>query len=38
MLEIGQKAPDFTLPGVDDATHSLAALLADHKAVAVIFS
>ena len=38
MLEIGQKAPDFTLPGVDDAELSLAALLAKHKAVAVIFS
>jgi peroxiredoxin len=38
MLEIGQKAPDFTLPGVDDANYSLAALLASHKAVAVIFS
>ncbi|MCL4238465.1 MAG: thioredoxin family protein [Anaerolineae bacterium] len=38
MLEIGQKAPDFTLPGVDGATHSLATLLAGHKAVAVIFS
>ncbi|MCZ7540834.1 MAG: thioredoxin family protein [Anaerolineae bacterium] len=38
MLEIGQKAPDFALPGVDDANHSLAALLADHKVVAVIFS
>lgn len=38
MLEIGQKAPDFTLPGVDDAEHSLAALLASHKAVAVVFS
>ncbi len=38
MPKIGQKAPDFTLPGVDGTDHSLAALLASHKAVAVIFS
>lgn len=38
MFEIGQKAPDFALPGVDGSTYSLAGLLADHKAVVVIFS
>ncbi len=38
MLEIGQQAPDFTLPGVDGQTHALRDLLADHRAVAVIFS
>ncbi len=38
MLEIGQKAPDFALPGVDGQTHRLSDLLRDHRAVAVIFS
>jgi peroxiredoxin len=38
MLEIGQKAPDFSLPGVDGQTRTLTGLLAAHKAVAVIFS
>lgn len=38
MLEIGQKGPDFSLPGVDDKTYALAGLLADHQAVVVIFS
>lgn len=38
MLEIGQKAPDFSLPGVDGQTHSLADLLSHNQAVAVIFS
>ncbi len=38
MLEIGQVAPDFTLPGVDGSDHTLSALLAAHQAVAVIFS
>jgi peroxiredoxin len=38
MLELGQQGPDFTLPGVDGATHALAALLQRHQAVVVIFS
>ncbi len=38
MLELGQKAPDFSLPGVDGSTVSLADLLKDHRAVVVIFS
>ncbi len=38
MLEIGQKAPNFALPGVDGQTHTLEDLLANHRAVAVIFS
>lgn len=38
MLEIGQKGPDFTLPGVDGTEHSLADLLSRHQAVVVIFS
>lgn len=38
MLEIGQIAPDFVLPGVDGETHRLSDLLRDHRAVAVIFS
>jgi len=38
MLEIGQKAPDFTLPGVDGKTHTLADYLGTKQAVAIIFS
>lgn len=38
MLEIGQQAPDFALPGIDGQTHRLSDLLRDHRAVAVIFS
>ncbi len=38
MLELGQKAPDFSLPGVDGSTVSLADLFHDHRAVVVIFS
>lgn len=38
MLEIGQTAPGFSLPGVDGETHRLSDLLRDHRAVAVIFS
>jgi peroxiredoxin len=38
MLEIGQKGPDFALPGVDGHTHALSDLLAANKAVAVMFS
>ncbi|MBN2304912.1 MAG: thioredoxin family protein [Anaerolineae bacterium] len=38
MLELGQKGPEFSLPGVDGQTYSLSGLLAENKAVAVIFS
>jgi peroxiredoxin len=38
MLEIGQKGPDFSLPGVDGQTHKLSELLKTSRAVAVIFS
>ncbi len=38
MLEVGQRAPDFSLPGVDNRTVSLRSLLEDHRAVVVIFS
>lgn len=38
MLELGQKGPNFELPGVDGNTVSLAALLQDNRAVAVIFT
>jgi len=38
MLEIGERAPDFDLPGVDDRIYTLGGLLADYRAVAVIFS
>ena len=38
MLEIGQTAPDFSLPGVDGKTHALTDLLASNQAVAIIFS
>ncbi len=38
MLAIGQKGPDFSLPGVDGQTHALSDLLQTHQAVAVIFS
>ena len=38
MLDVGQKGPDFSLPGVDGNTISLADLLKDHRAVAVMFS
>lgn len=34
---INQYAPDFELPGVDDAVHHLARYLENYKAVAVIF-
>ncbi len=37
-MQIGEKAPTFTLPNVDDAMVSLGDLLAKNKAVAVIFS
>jgi len=36
-LEIGQRAPDFTLPGVDGKDHSLAQYK-DRKAVVVVFA
>ncbi|MBN1565275.1 MAG: thioredoxin family protein [Anaerolineae bacterium] len=38
MLEIGQKGPNFTLPGVDGQDHTLADLVANNNAVAVVFS
>ncbi len=38
MLEIGQKGPNFTLPGVDGQNYTLAELVTNHKAVAVMFS
>jgi len=38
MLEIGQKGPDFSLPGVDGQIHALSDLLKTSQAVAVIFS
>jgi peroxiredoxin len=38
MLDVGQKAPDFALIGIDDKTYSLSDLLASNKVVAVIFS
>jgi peroxiredoxin len=38
MLEIGQKGPDFSLPGVDGKTHVLSDLLKTSQAVVVIFS
>jgi peroxiredoxin len=38
MLEIGQKGPDFTLPGVDGKNYTLAELVVDNQAVAVTFS
>jgi peroxiredoxin len=38
MLEIDQKGPDFSLPGVDGQTYALDALLKTSQAVAVIFS
>jgi peroxiredoxin len=38
MLEIGQKGPDFALPGVDGQDHSLSELVANNNAVAVMFS
>jgi peroxiredoxin len=38
MLEIGQKGPDFSLPGVDGQTYALSELLKTSQAVAVIFS
>src|SRR5437773_8775943 len=36
-LEIGQRAPDFTLPGVDGKDHSLNSYK-DRKAVVVVFT
>lgn len=38
MLEIGQKAPDFSLPGVDGQIVSLSTLLGSQQAVIVVFS
>lgn len=38
MLQIGQKGPDFTLPGVDGQSYALSDLVQSHRAVAVIFS
>lgn len=38
MLELGQKGPDFELPGVDENTVSLNELLQENQAVAVIFT
>ena len=38
MLEIGQKGPEFSLPGVDGTTVTLSGLLKNNRAVAVIFS
>lgn len=38
MLELGQRGPSFSLPGVDGQTHSLEELLQSHRAVAVVFS
>ncbi|MCZ7545258.1 MAG: thioredoxin family protein [Anaerolineae bacterium] len=37
-MNIGEKAPTFTLPNVDGTTVSLDALLNESKAVAVVFS
>lgn len=37
-LSVGSEAPDFTLPGVDGQDYHLADLLANHKAVVVMFS
>ena len=37
ILELGAKAPDFSLPGVDGKTHSLASFQ-DAKALCVVFS
>lgn len=37
-MNLGDKAPKFTLPNVDDSKVSLSDLLAENKAVAVIFS
>ena len=36
-LTPGQKAPDFTLPAVDGSDLQLSKLIADHKAVVVLF-
>lgn len=38
MLELGQRGPAFSLPGVDGQTRSLDGLLQMHRAVVVIFS
>lgn len=38
MLELGQRGPEFSLPGVNDQTTVLADLLQNHRAVVVIFS
>ncbi len=37
-VRVGDRAPDFELPGIDGETHSLSDLLAANKAVAVVFS
>ena len=37
MLNLGDQAPDFSLPGIDSGTHGLSALKGD-KATAVVFS
>ena len=34
---VGAKAPDFTLPGVDEKSHSLRALLKGKQAAVIMF-
>lgn len=37
-LRVGEKAPDFKLPGVDGKNHTLTELTNGHKAVVVVFT